>query len=333
MNILILGGAGYIGSHCARVLADSSYTPIIFDNFSEGHHAAVKDFEIIEGDLLNPGDLAKVFSTHKIDAVMHFAALALVGVSMTQPLAYYRNNVVGTLNLLEAMNRADVHNIVFSSTCATYGEPDTVPITENEKTSPINPYGETKLAVEKMLKWCDGAYGIKYVCPRYFNAAGAMPDGSIGEDHRLETHLIPLVYRNILSGTRTKVFGNDYQTPDGSCIRDYIHILDLADAHVKALQYLQNGGKSMSVNLGTEHGASVFEIIRAAEKASGRTAGPVTGEYDVVPRRAGDPPVLIADASVAKAKLGWTAARGLDETLRDAWAWHVSHPNGYNDKK
>jgi len=325
-SILIPGGAGYIGSHTVRILADRGYNPIIFDNMSEGHRAAVKDFELIEGDLLDGGSLEKVFNTRRIDGVIHFAAFSLVGVSMTQPFRYYRNNVVGTLNLLEAMHKADVSNIVFSSTCATYGVPDTVPITEQEKTAPINPYGETKLAVEKMLKWSDEAYGIKSVCPRYFNAAGAMPDGSIGEDHRIETHLIPLVYRSILRCETLKVFGDDYATPDGSCIRDYIHVLDLANAHVKALQYLQDGGSSMPINLGTEHGASVFEIIAAAEKASGQKV-----EYEITSRRAGDPPSLVADATLAREKLGWTANHSLDDIMRDAWSWHESHPNGYHD--
>jgi UDP-glucose 4-epimerase len=265
-----------------------------------------------------------VFNSHKIDGVIHFAAFALVGVSMTQPFQYYHNNVVGTLNLLEAMHHADVGSIVFSSTCATYGVPDAVPITEQEKTAPINPYGETKLAVEKMLKWCDNAYGIRYVCPRYFNAAGAMPDGSIGEDHRIETHLIPLVYRNVLHREKLKVFGDDYSTSDGSCIRDYIHVLDLADAHVKALQYLRDGGESLLVNLGTERGASVFEIIAAAEKVSGRKV-----QYEITSRRAGDPPLLVADATFAHDKLGWTATHNLDDIMRDAWTWHESHPNGY----
>jgi UDP-glucose 4-epimerase len=325
-NILIPGGAGYIGSHTVRTIASAGYNPIIFDNMSEGHRAAIKGFELIEGDLLDINTLKNVFETRKIDGVVHFAALALVGVSMTDPIGYYRNNVQGTLNLLEAMQISEVRNIVFSSTCATYGEPETVPITESETTNPINPYGETKLTVEKMLKWCDVAYGIKYVCPRYFNAAGAMPDGSIGEDHRIETHLIPLICRNLLRGKRSQVFGDDYATPDGSCIRDYIHVLDLADAHVKALQYLQKGGESMSVNLGTEHGASVFEIIKAVEKASGRMV-----EYDVAPRRAGDPPVLVANAALAKNKLGWTATRNLDEIMRNAWEWHSLHPDGYRN--
>jgi UDP-glucose 4-epimerase len=325
-RILVTGGAGYIGSHTVRTIASAGYNPIIFDNMSEGHRAAIKGFELIEGDLLDINTLKNVFETRKIEGVVHFAALALVGVSMTDPLGYYRNNVQGTLNLLEAMQISEVRNIVFSSTCATYGEPETVPITESATTNPINPYGETKLTVEKMLKWCDVAYGIKYVCPRYFNAAGAMPDGSIGEDHRIETHLIPLIYRNLLLGKRSRVFGDDYATPDGSCIRDYIHVLDLADAHVKALQYLQNGGESISVNLGTEHGASVFEIIQAVEKASGRMV-----EYDVAPRRAGDPPVLVANAALAKNRLGWAATRNLDEIMRNAWEWHSLHPNGYRN--
>ena len=258
--------------------------------------------------------------------MIHFAAFALVCVSMIEPLNYYRNNVQWTLNLLEAMRNADVRDIVFSSTCATYGEPDAVPIAESEKTSPINPYGETKLAVEKMLKWCDNAHGVKYVCPRYFNAAGAMPDASIGEDHRIETHLIQLICRNLLQGKGSKVFGDDYPTPDGSCVRDYIHVLDLADAHVKALAYLKNGGESMCVNLGTERGASVFEIMAAAEKASGRKI-----RRDIAPRRPGDPPMLVADATLAKHTLSWRAKRTLDDIMRDAWAWHASHPNGYGD--
>lgn len=327
-NILIPGGAGYIGSHTVAAIAAANYVPIVFDNLSEGHKASIStDVEFIEGDLLNPDDLIKTFKNYKIDAVVHFAALALVGVSMAEPLDYYRNNVQGTLNLLEAMKNAGVQNIVFSSTCATYGETVTVPITEREKTAPINPYGETKLAVEKMLKWCGLAYGVKYVCLRYFNAAGAMSDGSIGEDHRIETHLIPLIYRSILqNGYNLKVFGNDYPTPDGSCIRDYIHVLDLADAHVKALRFLQNGGESMTLNLGTERGASVFEIIKAAENASGRKI-----EYEIAARRPGDPPVLVADASLAKEKLGWGTARGLDTIMQDAWTWHSLHRNGYNN--
>lgn len=326
MNILIPGGAGYIGSHTARFLADRGHTPIIFDNLSEGHRAAVQGFELIEGDLLDPAALAKAFQGRQIDGVIHFAALSLVGVSMTQPLDYYRNNVAGTLNLLEAMRNAQVRDIVFSSTCATYGEPERVPITEREKTLPINPYGETKLAIERMLKWCAQAYDIRYVCPRYFNAAGAMPDGSIGEDHRRETHLIPLIYRNILHGDKLRVFGDDYETPDGSCIRDYIHVLDLAEAHSKALDYLQQGGESMSVNLGTEHGASVFEIIQAAQRASGR---PVT--YEIVTRRPGDPPELVANASLAREKLEWRAKRSLEETMFDAWMWHNLNPQGFGD--
>jgi len=323
-SILIPGGAGYIGSHTVRALADAGFNCVIYDNLSEGHREAVKGFELIEGDLLDYEKLTQVFKSHKIDGVVHFAAFALVGVSMKDPLAYYRNNVIGTHSLLEAMINARVKNIVFSSTCAVYGDVKNVPINESFLAEPCNPYGETKLAVEKMLKWCDAAHNVKYVCPRYFNAAGAMPDGSIGEDHKLETHLIPLVYRAILKNETLSVFGNDYQTRDGSCIRDYIHVCDLADAHVKALKYLLDGGSSMSVNLGTEYGASVFEIIKAAEQASGKIVN-----YNVAPRRAGDPPILVADTALAKEKLGWSAVRGLKEIMTDAWQWHKNHPNGY----
>jgi len=323
-TILIPGGAGYIGSHTVRALVDAGFDCVIYDNLSEGHREAVKGFELIEGDLLDYEKLVQVFKNRKIDGVVHFAAFALVGVSMREPLAYYHNNVTGTQNLLTAMFNAGVKNIVFSSTCATYGDVKTTPINESFLTEPCNPYGETKLAVEKMLKWCDVAYGIKYVCPRYFNAAGAMPDGSIGEDHKLETHLIPLVYRAILKNETVSVFGNDYPTRDGSCIRDYIHVCDLADAHVRALKYLFSGGGSMSVNLGTEYGASVFEIIKIAELASGKNVN-----YNIAPKREGDPPILVADALLAKEKLGWSAVLGLKDIMTDAWQWHKSHPDGY----
>jgi UDP-glucose 4-epimerase len=323
-NILVVGGAGYIGSHTVRYLANAGFDCVIYDNLSEGHREAIKNFELIEGDLLDYEKLTQVFKNRKISGVIHFAAFALVGVSIKDPLTYYRNNVIGTHNLLTAILNAEVKNIVFSSTCAVYGNVKTVPIDESFFTEPCNPYGETKLAIEKMLKWCDIAHGIKYVCPRYFNAAGAMPDGSIGEDHKLETHLIPLIYRAILRNETVSVFGNDYPTRDGSCIRDYIHVCDLADAHTQALKYLLNGGNSMSVNLGTEYGASVFEIIKAAEQVSSKTV-----KYSVVERRAGDPPTLIANASLAKEKLGWNARRGLEEIMANAWQWHENHPNGY----
>ena len=324
MTILVPGGAGYIGSHAVRALTSAGFDCVIYDNLSEGHREAVKGFELIEGDLLDSEKLEQVFKNRKIDGVVHFAAFALVGMSMKDPLEYYRNNVIGTHNLLTAMRNAGVKNIVFSSTCATYGNVEQSPITEDFLTQPCNPYGETKLAVEKMLKWCDVAYNIKYVCPRYFNAAGAMPDGSIGEDHKLETHLIPLVYRSILKNEVLSVFGNDYPTEDGSCVRDYIHVCDLADAHVLALKYLFNGGSSMPVNLGTEQGVSVFEIIKTAEEVSGKKVN-----YTIAPRRAGDPAVLVADASFAKEKLGWSAKRGLKEIMADAWNWHKNNSERY----
>jgi UDP-glucose 4-epimerase len=328
MTILVCGGAGYIGSHCVRELKKAGFDCVVFDNLSEGHRAAVADFPLVEGDLLDRAALECVFAEHKIDGVVHFAALALVGESMKHPLEYYRNNVSGTVNLLLSMQKAGVRNIVFSSTCAVYGQTENTPITEDMPTDPCNPYGESKLAVEKLLTRCDAAHGIKSVCLRYFNAAGAVPDGSIGEDHRLETHLIPLICRAALRpGEKLRVFGGDYPTPDGSCIRDYIHVLDLADAHVKALRYLIDGGKSETVNLGSQTGVSVFGMLGAA--------GEITGAdipYEVAARRPGDPSALVASAGKAENLLGWTPQRSdIRKILADAWNWHSTHPSGYGD--
>ncbi|MDR2133391.1 MAG: UDP-glucose 4-epimerase GalE [Clostridiales Family XIII bacterium] len=328
MSVLICGGAGYIGSHCARELKKEGFDCLIFDNLSEGHRAAVGDLPLIVGDLLDESALESVFASHEIDAVLHFAAFALVGESVKRPLEYYRNNVVGTINLLRAMQKRGVKRIVFSSTCAVYGEPARMPIAEDAPAAPVNPYGETKLAVERMLAACDAAHGIKSVCLRYFNAAGAAPDGDIGEDHALETHLIPLIFKVALGlGEKLTVYGNDHPTKDGGCVRDYIHVLDLADAHARALRHLLDGGESRAYNLGTGKGASVFEVIETASRVSGRDI-----PYEIAARRAGDPAVLIASADKIRRELGWKPQRGeLETILADAWRWHHTHPSGYGD--
>ncbi|MDR2296173.1 MAG: UDP-glucose 4-epimerase GalE [Clostridiales Family XIII bacterium] len=330
MSILICGGAGYIGSHCAHELKKAGFDCLIYDNLSEGHRAAVGGIPLIVGDLSDEGALEGVFSSHEIEGVLHLAAFALAGESVRRPLDYWQNNVSGTINLLRAMERRGVKHIVFSSTCAVYGEPARVPITEDEPAAPCNPYGETKLAVERLLAHCDAAYGTKSVCLRYFNAAGAMPDGSLGEDHALETHLIPLAFKTAL-GRREKllVYGDDYPTKDGSCVRDYIHVLDLAEAHVRALRYLLGGGESLRLNLGSQAGASVFAVIRAAERIAGAKI-----PYEIARRRPGDPATAVASAEKARSVLGWEAKRGdLDTILADAWRWHSAHPFGYGDKE
>jgi UDP-glucose 4-epimerase len=330
MAVLICGGAGYIGSHCALKLKKEGFDCLIFDNLSEGHRVAVGAFPLIVGDLLDETALEDVFASHEIEGVVHFAAFALVGESVKHPLDYYRNNVSGTIHLLRAMQRHGVKHIVFSSTCAVYGQPAGMPITEEMPLAPVNPYGETKLAVERLLARCDDAHGMKSVCLRYFNAAGAMPDGSMGEDHALETHLIPLIFKTALGQrTRLTVYGDDYPTKDGSCVRDYIHVLDLADAHAKALRYLLGGGESRMLNLGSQAGASVLEVIRVAERIAG-----VEIPYEIAGRRPGAPAILVASAEKARAVLGWRPARSALETiLKDAWRWHGAHPAGYGDKK
>jgi len=328
-SILVCGGAGYIGSHCLRELRSAGYNSVVYDDFSEGHRAAVQGYEVVEGELSDTAKLVDTIARHDIGGVLHFAAFALVGVSMREPLEYYRNNITGTISLLEAMRQTSVKNIVFSSSCATYGENVPTPITEDVPQSPCNPYGESKLAVEWLLKRCDCAYKIRSVALRYFNAAGAMPDGSIGEDHLLETHLIPLVLREALQQDgKLKVFGGDYPTPDGSCVRDYIHVLDLASAHIKALEYLFDGGESTALNLGAEKGASVLEVIETARVITG-----IDIRHKVVDRRPGDPPELVANADKARRVLNWTPERGsLRQIVQDAWSWHKSHPKGYQDR-
>jgi UDP-glucose-4-epimerase GalE len=317
VSILIVGGAGYIGSQTAKRVAQAGLQPVVFDNLVYGHEWAVKWGPLIRGDLADGALIRSVLEQHKITAVVHFAAYAYVGESVTQPRKYYRNNVAGTLNLLDAMLDAGVRDIVFSSTCATYGDPTLVPIDEGHPQNPVNPYGETKLAIERALHWYQRAYGLRFAALRYFNAAGADPDGELGEDHEPETHLIPLAIEAARGGKRLEIFGTDYPTPDGTAVRDYIHVQDLADAHVAALAKLGDGATRLFVNLGTGRGHSVREVIAAVEKVSGRkVAAHESG------RRAGDPPELVADARLAAEVLGWQARLPAIETIvAHAWRW------------
>ncbi len=330
MATLVCGGAGYIGSHTVAALVEAGEEVVVFDNLYKGHRGAVPEgVDLYVGDLRNPEDLDKVFTEKKIDAIIDFAADSLVGESVTDPLKYYDNNVYGTMCLLKKMVEYKVNYIVFSSTAATYGEPEQVPIKENDRTLPTNPYGETKLAVEKMLKWVDGAHGIKYTCLRYFNAAGAHISGKIGEDHSPESHLIPIVLQ-VANGQRDQImmFGDDYPTKDGTCVRDYIHVSDLSDAHVLALKRLMRGEDSAVFNLGNGTGFSVKEIVEIARKVTGH---PIPAE--VAPRRAGDPATLIASAEAATEALGWAPKyNSVEKIIETAWAWHKANPKGYDDK-
>jgi UDP-glucose 4-epimerase len=326
MAVLVTGGAGYIGSHTVAALLERGEEIVVVDNLQQGHREAVLGGKLYVGDLRDEAFLDQVFKENSIDAVIHFAANSLVGESMTNPGKYYHNNVYGTLCLLEAMNKNGVKRIVFSSTAATYGEPERVPIDENDRTVPTNAYGETKLAMEKMMKWFDTAHGIRYVSLRYFNAAGAHASGKIGEDHSPETHLIPIVLQAAL-GQRPhiSVFGDDYPTEDGTCIRDYIHVSDLADAHVLAVDRLRRSEDSAVYNLGNGQGFSVKQVIDIARKVTEREI-PVVTEA----RRAGDPAVLIASSDRARKELGWQPKRDkLDDIIRSAWQWHSANPDGY----
>lgn len=329
MAILVTGGAGYIGSHTVAELLDLGEEVVVLDNLQTGHKAALLGGKLYEGDLRDKELLSKLFSENNIDAVIHFAANSLVGESMQNPGKYYDNNVFGTLSLLEAMKDAGVRRIVFSSTAATYGEPEKVPIEEGDRTEPTNVYGETKLMMERMMSWFDKVLGIKYVSLRYFNAAGAHESGKIGEDHRPESHLIPLVLQTALKQRpHIAVFGEDYATPDGTCVRDYIHVSDLADAHVRAVNYLREGNDSNVFNLGNGQGFSVKEVIETARKVTGLDI-PVVTE----PRRAGDPAILVASSDKARSVLGWSPARTqLEDIISGAWGWHQSHPHGYGDE-
>ncbi len=325
MNILVTGGAGYVGSHAARWLLRAGHEIWVYDNLSRGHREAVVPDRLIEGELADTAKLAGAMVDKQIDAVMHFAAFALVGESVADPALYYRNNVLGSLSLLDAMRASDVRRIVFSSTTATYGEPEKMPIREDFPQKPINPYGFSKLVVEHALADYAAAYGLGYAALRYFNAAGASPDGDLGEDHEPESHLIPIVLQVAL-GQREKItiFGEDYPTPDGTCIRDYVHVDDLAAAHLAALDRLQDG-VGMKLNLGTGRGTSVREVIEACRRVTGHAIPVAIGE-----RRPGDPPELVADASLARETLGWTPKYGeIGPIVETAWRWHRDHPRGY----
>jgi UDP-arabinose 4-epimerase len=324
-TILVTGGAGYIGSHTCKLLAAQGYFPVTFDNLIYGHEWAVKWGPLEKGDLLDRARIAQVISHYRPEAVVHFAAYCYVGESVEKPGKYYENNVYGTLNLLEAMIQGGVKDIVFSSTCATYGVPEEIPIPETHPQRPINPYGATKLMVERILEDFEAAHGLRSVALRYFNAAGADPDGEIGEDHNPETHLIPIVLDAAL-GRRAQIaiYGDDYDTPDGTCIRDYIHIVDLGDAHIRSLKHLQNGGESLRLNLGNGQGYSVREVIDLARKVTGRPIKEIVSE-----RRPGDPPRLIGVSKKARATLGWNPRFGdLETIIRHAWNWQQKVPVG-----
>ncbi|HEY7326504.1 MAG TPA: UDP-glucose 4-epimerase GalE [Gemmataceae bacterium] len=328
MRILVTGGAGYIGSHAVRLFLERGQDVWVYDNLSMGHRAAVPAERLIVGDLAESQRLDQALVEHRIEAVVHFAAFAFVGESVGQPAKYYQNNLVNTLNLLDAMRRLRIDRIVFSSTCATYGVPEKVPITEDEKQKPINPYGNTKLAVERALADYASAYNWGFAALRYFNAAGASPTAAIGEDHEPETHLIPLVLQAVL-GQRpaVTVFGRDYPTPDGTCIRDYIHVDDLAEAHLLALENL-SPGKYLNYNLGTGRGYSVREVIRMAEDVTGKPVPVREG-----PRRPGDPAALVASAEKIQHELGWKPRyKDLRGILETAWNWHRRHPTGFDDR-
>ena len=327
MNILVTGGAGYVGSHAARLLARAGHDVWVYDNLSLGHRGAVPLGRLIEGELLDRERLAEVFRAQRIEAVMHFAAFSLVGESVSKPAKYYQNNVVASLALLEAMRACGVTKIVFSSTTATYGVPQRVPITEDEPQRPVNPYGFAKLVIEQALGDYAAAYGLGYAALRYFNAAGASPDGDLGEDHTPESHLIPLVLQVAL-GQRPEItiFGDDYPTPDGTCIRDYVHVDDLGSAHVRALELLVPGA-GLKLNLGTGRGHSVREVIDMCRRVSGHPIPSVKG-----PRRPGDPPELVANASRTGRELGWQPRYAdLQSIVETAWRWHSSHPHGYGN--
>ncbi|VTS05602.1 UDP-glucose 4-epimerase GalE [Tuwongella immobilis] len=325
MRILVTGGAGYIGSHTVRLLLQQGHSVVVYDNLQTGHRQAVPSGMLVVGDLNDSAMLDQALIQHRVEAVIHFAASAYVGESVQNPAKYYRNNVINTIQLLERMRLNGVQKLVFSSTVATFGVPDSLPITEDHPQAPINPYGRTKLMIEMALADYCQAYGIGHVILRYFNAAGASRDATLGEDHTPETHLIPLVLQTAL-GMRSHIdiFGTDYPTPDGTCIRDYVHVEDLASAHVLALEHLQPGSQRR-YHLGSEHGSSIREIIAISERITGRRI-PVRE----APRRPGDPPALVASSAKIRRELGWSPEyRDIESILQTAWNWHRTHPRGY----
>lgn len=329
MSILVLGGAGYIGSHAVDQLITKGYEVVVIDNLLTGHRQAIHpQAKFYEGDVRDKPFVQEVFKKETIEGVIHFAASSLVGESVEKPLKYFNNNVYGMQVLLEVMQEYDVKHIVFSSTAATYGEPKESPIVETTPTNPKNPYGESKLMMEKMMKWCDDAYGMKFVALRYFNVAGAKSDASIGEDHTPETHLVPIILQVALGQREAlSIFGDDYDTPDGTCIRDYVHVEDLIAAHILALEYLKAGNKSNVFNLGSNSGYSVKEMLEAAREVTGKEIPAM-----VAPRRAGDPSSLVASSQKAKEILGWQPVyTDVKKIIKTAWNWHVSHPSGYAD--
>lgn len=329
MTILVLGGAGYIGSHAVDQLIKTGYSVAVVDNLLTGHRQAVNPKAVFyEGDIRDKAFLQNVFAKEAIDSVIHFAASSLVGESVENPLKYFNNNVYGMQILLEVMQEFQVKRIIFSSTAATYGEPEQSPITENMPTNPKNPYGESKLIMEKMMHWCEEAYGMKYVALRYFNVAGAKADASIGEDHTPETHLVPIILQVAL-GQRNElaIYGDDYDTPDGTCIRDYVHVEDLIAAHILALEYLKRENTSNIFNLGSNNGYSVKEMLAAARQVTQKEI-----PARIVPRRAGDPAILVAASQKARTILGWQPAyTDINKIIKTAWDWHVSHPKGYQN--
>jgi len=329
MAILVCGGAGYVGSHAVHELIQQNEDVVIVDNLQTGHKQAIHpQAKFYQGDIRDAVILDKIFTENKIEAIIHFAANSLVGESMVEPLKYFNNNVYGMQVLLESMVKHNIDKIVFSSTAAVYGEPKRVPIMEDDETKPTNPYGETKLTMEKMMKWVNKANGINYVSLRYFNVAGALDDGSIGEDHTPETHLIPLILQVPLKKRdHITIFGEDYPTADGTCLRDYIHVIDLADAHIRAMNYLRSGHESNIFNLGNGKGFSVKEMIAAAEKATGESI-----KVEVGARRAGDPAQLIASSEKAQTILGWKPRyTNIEQIIKTAWTFHKKHPTGYDE--
>lgn len=329
MNVLVTGGAGYIGSHIVRLLEKTRENVIVYDNLVTGHQAAIKNSIFVNGDIFDSELLAATIKKYDITSVIHFAAYSLVGVSMVKPQEYYHNNVVGTLNLLDVMLATGVKQLVFSSTAAVYGEPEDSPITEDMPQQPTNVYGRTKLIMENAMADYSRSYGLKYIALRYFNACGADDAGDIGEDHSPETHLIPLVLKACMGKTPgLKIFGDDYPTKDGTCVRDYIHVNDLAQAHLLALKALESGHESAVYNLGNGNGFSVKEIIEAAEAVTGLTA-----PKEVAPRRAGDPAALVASSAKIRQDLGWQPEyTDINKIIATAWRWHQDNPNGFGDK-
>ncbi|MBF0226002.1 MAG: UDP-glucose 4-epimerase GalE [Desulfobacterales bacterium] len=327
MNILVVGGAGYIGSHMCKYLSKHNFKPIVLDNLCCGHKESVKWGPFIEGSIEDSTLVDNIFSNYKISAVMHFAAFCYVGESVTEPLKYYQNNVSATINLLESMMKHNILNFIFSSSCATYGEPKKLPIEETEEQNPINPYGKTKLMVEHILKDFEKAYGMKHFCLRYFNAAGADPDGMLGEDHRPETHLIPIAIQAALGRRElVNIYGNNYETKDGTCVRDYIHVEDLAQAHLLALKKILEGEPSGHYNLGNGDGFSVKEIIDIVSKTSGKKIKTIISE-----KRPGDPAVLVGSNKKAISDLGWNPQyTDIKKIIETAWKWHQANPNGYS---